>query len=150
MTRLPRFVSFVAVSLGCFDLIRGLVHTVLAGSTGVELSGVDISGPTGRDQLVFMIAFGSSNFITGAALIYLGLTNRLGALIVITVIPVALFIAGFSLEHWGADLQGQGVFPGTRNMKIYAIICIVTVFGALLLRFLDARLPASKHNLKAE
>ena len=82
MTRLPRFVSFVAVSLGCFDLIRGLVHTVLAGSTGVELSGVDISGPTGRDQLVFMIAFGSSNFITGAALIYLGLTNRLGALIV--------------------------------------------------------------------
>ena len=139
MTRLPRFVSFVAVALGCFDLIRGFVHTVLAGSTGVELSGIYVSGPTGRDQLVFMIAFGYSNFVTGAALIYLGLTNRLGALIMMAVIPVSLFVGGLSLEHWGADLQGFGVFPGTRNMQIYFVVCVVTLVAAGVMRWREGR-----------
>ena len=135
MTTYPRFISFVAVLLGCFDLIRGFVHTVLAGSTGVTMSGIDVSGPTGLDQLMFMVAFGYSNFVTGTALIYLGLTNRFGALIMLAAIPASLFVAGASLEHWGASLEGIGIFPGKRNMQIYAAICLASVAAALVIRW---------------
>ena len=84
---------------------------------------------------MLMVAFGSSNLITGAALILLGLTNRLGALIMLAVIPPALLTAGASIEYWGADLVGQGVFPGTNNMRIYVAICILTVTAALVMRW---------------
>ena len=67
MQSLPWFVTGVAIVLGSFDLLRGIVHTVLAGSVGIPKSGVDVSGPTGRDQLMFMVAFGYSNLLTGAA-----------------------------------------------------------------------------------
>ena len=134
MNTLPRFVSVVAVALGCFDLIRGLVHTVLFGNVGAETAGLDLTGPTGRDQLMLMAAFGSANFITGAALIYLGLANRLGALILMVVIPIALVTAGASVAYWGADLVGQGVFPGTRNMQVYVAVCVVTVIAGVLVR----------------
>ena len=135
MNNYPRFVSVVAVGLGCFDLVRGLVHTVFAGDKGAVIAGLDLAGPTGRDQLVLMIAFGSSNFITGAALIILGLTNRLGALILMSVIPLALFVAGAGLERWGGDLVGQGTFPGANNMRIYLIICVVTVMAGVASRY---------------
>ncbi len=135
MTPLPRFVSFVAIALGCFDIVRGVVHTVLAGNTGVVIAGLDMAGPTGRDQLILMAAFGYSNFVTGAALILLGLMNRVGALVLLAVIPLALIVAGASIGHWGADLVGQGSFPGTRNMRIYVVVCTVTVVAALALRW---------------
>lgn len=133
MNTLPRFVSVVAVLLGCFDLIRGLVHTVLFGSVGAPTAGLDLAGPTGRDQLMLMAAFGSANFITGAALIYLGLANRFGALVLMAVIPVAMFITGVSIAYWEVDLVGQGVFPGTGNMTIYVLICTATVVAGLAL-----------------
>ncbi len=131
----PRFVSFVAVGLGCFDILRGIVHTVLAGSLAVDLSGIDVSGPSGRDQIVLMTAFGHANFITAAALIQAGLTSRAASLVLLAVIPLALLIAGVSLNYWGADLQGVGVFPGKANMRMYALICIATVTTALVIRW---------------
>jgi hypothetical protein len=134
MNKFPRFVSFVAVGLGCFDIIRGLVHTVFVGNMGAEIAGLYLAGPTGLDQLTLMVAFGSSNFITGAALIYLGLTNRMGALILMAVVPVSLLLAGVGLHRWGADLVGQAVFPGHDNMRIYIGVCVLTVTAALLTR----------------
>ncbi|MEO1079698.1 MAG: hypothetical protein AAFY29_09090 [Pseudomonadota bacterium] len=131
----PRFVSFVAVGLGCFDIVRGVVHTVLAGSLAVDVSGIDVSGPSGRDLIVLMTAFGHANFITAAALIQAGLTSRMASLILLSVIPLALLIAGVSLHYWGADLQGVGVFPGMNNMRMYMLICTATVATALLLRW---------------
>ena len=135
MNSLPRFVSVVAIGLGCFDIVRGLVHTVFVGNVGAEVAGLDLMGPTGLDQLTLMVAFGSSNFITGAALILLGLTNRLGAVILMVVIPVALGLAGAGLHRWGADLVGQAVFPGTDNMRMYVGICLLTVSAAIVSRW---------------
>lgn len=131
----PRFVSVVAIALGSFDLVRGVVHTVLFGSVAAGLAGLDLTGPTGRDQLVLMAAFGSSNLVTGAALIYLGFTDRAGALVLMLVIPVALLTAGASIAYWGGELTGQAVFPGTRNMEIYVVVCLTTVAASLWLRF---------------
>jgi hypothetical protein len=137
----PRLVSLVAVGLGCFDILRGLVHTVFVGNMGAEIAGLDLTGPTGLDQLTLMVAFGSSNFITGAALIYLGLTSRRGALILMAVIPVSLLLAGVGLHRWGADLVGQAVFPGVYNMRIYIVVCVFTVTAALITRWVGLRQP---------
>jgi hypothetical protein len=134
MSTFPRFVSFVAVGLGGFDILRGLVHTVFVGNMGAEIAGLELAGPTGLDQLTLMAAFGSSNLITGAALIYLGLTDRRGALLLIALVPPALLLAGVGLERWGADLTGQAVFPGVENMRIYIGACVMTVVAALLTR----------------
>jgi hypothetical protein len=139
MNTFPRFVSFVAVGLGCFDIVRGLVHTVFVGSMGAQIAGLDLAGPTGLDQLTLMVAFGSSNLVTGAALIYLGLTDRLGALILMAVVPLALLLAGLGLQRWGADLMGQAVFPGVENMRIYIGVCLITVAAALVLRLRGGR-----------
>ena len=134
MTRIPRFVSFVAIAVGSLDLIRGLAHTVFVRHAATELAGLDLTGPTGRDQLVLMIAFGASNLITGAALITFGLTNRRGSLLLLAVVPVAYLIAGVSLDVYGADLVGQGIFKGTRNMRVYLFVCVLSVVSALVLR----------------
>jgi hypothetical protein len=130
----PRFVAVVAIALGCFDILRGVVHTILAGSVAVDVSGIDVTGPTGRDQIVLMIAFGHANFITAAALIQAGLTSRTASMVLLTVIPVALLVAGISLDYWSEGLKGVGVFPGNRNMIIYIVICTITVASALLIR----------------
>ncbi len=135
MTQLPRFVSLVAVSLGCFDVVRGLVHTVLVGNVGVEIAGLDLAGATGLDQLTLMVAFGYSNFITGAALIYLGMTSRPGALVMLAIIPLALIVAGASIGYWGSGLVGQGSFPGADNMRVYALVCVLTVVSAIVVRW---------------
>ena len=57
----------------------------MVGSVGVEKSGIDVTGPTGFDQFMLMVAFGHSNFVTGAALIFLGLRDRLGALLLMAI-----------------------------------------------------------------
>ena len=114
----PRFLSFVAVALGCFDLIRGVVHTVFAGSVAANVSGIDIGGPSGGDQIMLMAAFGHANFITGAALIYQGIFNRVGALFLMCVIPLALAIAALSVNYWAADLALHGSFPGRFNLIV--------------------------------
>jgi hypothetical protein len=145
MNTLPRFVSFAAVGLGCFDIVRGLVHTVFVGSMGAQIAGLDLAGPTGLDQLTLMVAFGSSNLITGAALIYLGLTDRRGALILMALVPLALLLAGVGLERWGADLVGQAVFPGVENMRIYIGVCLITVAVALGMRLRAWRATRAAH-----
>lgn len=128
---IPRFVAVVAVSLGAFDILRAVAHTVFAGHAASEIAGLDLTGPTGRDQLVLMVAFGASNFITAAALILAGLTSRLSSLILLAVIPIAYVIGGLGLQYWEAGLEGQGVFPGEQNMRVYISICLLTVTASL-------------------
>ncbi|MEL6292194.1 MAG: hypothetical protein AAFQ44_10400, partial [Pseudomonadota bacterium] len=59
------------------------------------------------------------------------LRDRLGALLFLAVIPCAYLMAGIGLGVNGADLAGQGVFPGQYMMAGYISLCIITVFAAL-------------------
>jgi hypothetical protein len=132
MTRqYPAFVSVVAFALGCLDLLRGVSHTLLSSYAASDVAGLDLTGPTGLDQLVLMNAFGAANFLSGAALIYLALRDRLGALLFLAVIPCAYLMAGIGLRVNGADLAGQGVFPGQYMMAAYISLCLITIFAAL-------------------
>ncbi len=132
MTRqYPAFVSVVAFALGCLDLLRGVSHTLLSSYAASDVAGLDLTGPTGLDQLVLMNAFGAANFLSGAALIYLSLRDRLGALLFLAVIPIAYLMAAIGLCLNGADLVGQGVFPGRFMMAGYISLCFITVLVAL-------------------
>jgi len=129
--KIPSFVSIVAVGLGLFDLLRGIMHTVLVGFAAVDRAGLDLSGPTGLDQVMLMTAFGASNLITGVALIFLAFTNRKGVLVLLATIPLAYLLAGMGMSYWGTELMGQGEFPGLANMKIYLSVCMVTLLAGL-------------------
>lgn len=139
MLHYPRYVSVVAFALGCVDFVRGVSHTLLANHAATNIAGLDLSGPTGRDQLVLMVAFGASNLLSAAALICLALRDRFGALIFLAVIPAAYLVAHTGLSLNGTDLVGQGVFPGRYMMAGYLAVCLVTVFGASLQRSLCRR-----------
>lgn len=123
---LPKFVSYVALGLGAFDILRGVSLTVPVG--------LDTVGATQGDQLTHMVALGASNFITGAMLIFLALRDRVGALLMLALIPVSYFCALLALEIGGLNFMGQGTFPGRYVMSIYLSIAIATVGAALVLR----------------
>lgn len=69
--------------------MRGLAHTVFLGHAATNIAGLDLSGPTGLDQLTLIAAFGASNFVTAAALVLAGLTSRMSSLILLAAIPAA-------------------------------------------------------------
>ena len=90
----PKFVSVVAFALGVLDLFRGVMHTVFSGYAATGIAALDLSGPTGLDQLVLMNAFGAANVLSGAALIIMSLRDRPGALLFLAIIPVGYLSAG--------------------------------------------------------
>ena len=128
----PRFVSVVAFVLGCLDLVRGVSHTFLSGYAATDIAGLDLSGPTRRDQPVLMTAFGAVNLLSARALIYLAFKDLFGALPFLAVIPIAYLAAPAGLALNGADLVGQGVFPGRYMMAGYISVCLLTVISAIL------------------
>jgi hypothetical protein len=130
----PRAVSVVAFTLGCVDMIRGVSHTILSSHAATHVAGLNLSGPAGHDQLVLMTAFGASNFISAAALIYLSIRDRFGALMLLAIIPVAYLAARIGLAVNGAGLDGQGVFLGRYMMAGYLAVCVATVSVAFLRR----------------
>ena len=129
--RYPQFVSVVAFALGVLDLVRGASHTLLSAYAASDVAGLDLSGPTALDQLVLMNAFGAANFLSGAALIYLSIRDRAGALLFLAIIPCAYLTAGLGIHLNGIGLVGQGIFPGRYMMAGYITLCCVTVVSAL-------------------
>lgn len=151
MSAIPRYVSCVAFVLGSYDVVRGIAHTVFAGYAATEKAGLDLTGPTGLDQLILMLAFGASNLVTASALIYLALTDRRGSLLLLGLIPLAYFAAHIGLELHGVELVGQGVFPGRFNMMVYLTVCALTATSGVLVALMrmraasDADKPARLH-----
>ena len=72
----PRFVIIITVLLGCYDLLRGFMHTILLHYSALHIAGLDLSTATASDQLRLLGAFGISNYETGIALIMMGLFAR--------------------------------------------------------------------------
>jgi hypothetical protein len=131
---IPKFVTFVIVGLGCIDLIRGVMHTVAVGYAAQNIAGLDLSGPTAYDQLQLMVVFGISNFISGIALILIGLSNRKLSLALLGVIPTAYFIGVQSLKYYGAAYEPtQANWGGSTLMMIYLSISALTFLAGLVL-----------------
>jgi uncharacterized membrane protein YphA (DoxX/SURF4 family) len=77
----------MAVFLGCIDLLRGFMHTVVLPYSATHIACLDLSGPTAPDLLRLLGLFGISNYITGATLILTGLYARPIALVLLGLIP---------------------------------------------------------------
>ena len=46
---IPKFVSVVAIALGCIDLIHGFTHSVLLNYAAIDIAGLDLSTPLAGD-----------------------------------------------------------------------------------------------------
>jgi hypothetical protein len=124
---IPKFVSIVAIGLGCLDLMRGFMHTILLDFAATNIAGFDLSTSLAGDLLQMMDAFGISNYLTGAMLILLGWKARPLALIMLGFIPAAyaIGIAGIKVNS-AAYAPSQAAWGGTTFMLVYMAICIVT------------------------
>ena len=97
---IPKFVSIVAIVLGCLDLVRGFMHTILLDYAATNIAGFDLSTSLAGDLLQMMGTFGISNYLTGIMLILIGWKARPLALIMLGFIPVAyaIGIAGIKVN----------------------------------------------------
>ena len=84
----------VAIALGCLDLIRGFMHTILLDFAATNIAGLDLTTSLADDLLQQMGAFGISNTLTGIMHILIGWKALPLALIMLGVIP-AVYAIGY-------------------------------------------------------
>ena len=95
---IPKFVSIVAIVLGCIDLIRGFLHTMLLEFAALNIAGLDLSASSASDMLQLMGVFGVSNTITGVILILLGRKARPLALTMLGLIPASYVVGTIGMR----------------------------------------------------
>jgi len=123
---IPKFVSIAAIALGCLDLVRGFMHTILLDYAATNIAGFDLSTSLAGDLLQMMGAFGISNYLTGIMLILIGWKARPLALIMLGVIPIAyaIGIAGIKINS-APYAPSQAAWGGTTFMLVYLAICVI-------------------------
>jgi hypothetical protein len=132
---LPMFAVVVAFGLGCVDLLRGVVHTVLVEYAAVFIMGLDLS--VIRDNQLFLLGvFGISNFITGTFLILIALKARELVPYVLLMIP-AWYLVGMAVIS--RTVIPQAALGGVPMMLGYFIICILTAVASFLVIFYRRR-----------
>ena len=126
-TNIPKFVSVVAIGLGCLDLVRGFMHTILLEYAASNIAGLDLSSSVAIDLLRLMGSFGISNYITGITLILLGWKARPLALAMLGVIPAAYFVGSVGIKiNSAAYAATEGDWGGIPMMLVYMGVCVVT------------------------
>ena len=126
-TNIPKFVSIIAIALGCLDLVRGFMHTILLDYTATNIAKLDLSTALATDLLQLMGSFGISNYITGVMLILLGWKARSLALTMLGVIPVAYIIGVVGIKINSAPYAfSQAAWGGVPMMMVYLSVCGIT------------------------
>jgi hypothetical protein len=110
----------VLFCLGLMDFLRGFTHTFRVHHAALNLAQIDPH----PDALVLMVAFGISNFLTGALFILIALRARHIAAIVLLLIPAAYLIGGIGMNYSGVTMQSP--FIGQYIMRIYLSISLLT------------------------
>ena len=128
----PKIVSVIAIALGCLDLIRGFMHTILIKYAATNIAGLDLSTSQAGDLLVLMGSFGISNYISGLALILMGWKSRELAWIMLGLIPAAYLIGGLAIRFYSSGFaSSQSAWGGKPMMMAYMAICIFTFLYGL-------------------
>jgi hypothetical protein len=129
----PAFVSIVAIVLGCLDLIRGFVHTIVLEYAALNIAGLDLSTPTAADLLRLLVTFGISNYLTGMMLILIGWKARPLALAMLGIIPTAYAIGAAGIRaNTAAYAPSQAAWGGGNMMVAYMITCAVTFIAGII------------------
>jgi len=140
---IPKFVSVVAIGLGCIDLVRGFVQTIVLEYAALNIAGLDLSTSAATDLLRLMGAFGISNYITGAMLILLGWKARHLALTMLAVLPVAYGIGSIGIRaNVASYVSSQANWGGVPMMMAYMAICVATFVSGTWIRHSRKRIEA--------
>jgi len=131
-TTIPTFVSAVAIALGCLDLIRGFMHTILLEYAALNIAGLDLSTSLAGDLLQLMGTFGISNYLTGIMLILIGWKARPLALAMLGIIPVAYIIGIFGIRiNSAGNAPSQAAWGGATPMLVYLVISSVSFIAGV-------------------
>ena len=131
--QVPMFVSIVTLLLGCYDLLRGVMHTFKLEYSALHIAKLNLTTPEAADLLRLMGVFGISNFITGVMLILLALKARGLALIMLIVIPIAYGIGILEIHVYSAQYApSHATWGGMTPMLVYLGICVVTFLAGII------------------
>lgn len=137
---IPRFVSIVVIALGCIDLVRGFMHTIMLEHAALNIAGFDLSTSLAGDLLQQMGAFGISNYLTGIMLILIGWKARPLALATLGVIPVAYAIGVIGIKINSVSYApSQAEWGGTQPMIVYLSICVISFITGLIMTQIQKR-----------
>lgn len=124
---IPRFVSVVAIVLGCLDLVRGFLHTIVLDFAATNIAGLDLSTQQAGDLLQLMGGFGISNYLTGIMLILIGWKARPLALAMLGILPVAYVIGMVGIQvNSAAHAPSEAAWGGMTPMLVYLAISAIT------------------------
>ena len=132
-SHIPKFVSIITIALGCLDLFRGFMHTIVLEYAALNIAGFDLTTPLAGDLLLMMGAFGISNYLTGITLILMGWKARPLALTMMGVIPAAYAIGIVGIKINSADYaSSQAAWGGIPMMMIYMTVCVITCVAGMI------------------
>ena len=125
----PKFAWILMIGLGCIDLIRGFIHTVLLEFAALDIFVIDLSG--GVDNQMFLLGlFGITNYLTGIMFILIGLKARHLVPIMLPVIPIIYFGGAALISRTTAPTAQLGGGP---YMLIYFALCIAASIAILVI-----------------
>ena len=118
--------------LGCLDLVRGFMHTVLIEYAAENIMGLDLSVAR-DDQLLLMGSFGISNFLTGIMLILIAMKARNIVQYAFLAVPVSYMSGSFFISRVASSTARLGGLP---MMIGYIAVCIGTFVAILIWKYL--------------
>jgi hypothetical protein len=116
------------IVLGCIDLIRGFIHTVLLEFAANNIFVIDLSGGV-ENQMFLLGIFGISNYLTGIMLILIGLKARELVPILLPVIPIVYWFGSALISRIATPTAQLGGGP---YMLAYFAVCITTFLAIVV------------------
>ncbi len=101
--------------LGCVDLLRGFMHTVM-----LEYAAANIAGITDVDAVFLLRTFGISNYLTGALFILIALKAKEIVSYVLVLIPLCYALGMLVSPSVAQTAQ----FNGKYFMMVYFAVCL--------------------------
>ncbi|MCA1807734.1 MAG: hypothetical protein LC687_07795 [Actinobacteria bacterium] len=132
-TYVPKFVWVTLVILGCIDLVRGFMHTVLLEYAVVNIAGLDLTTSTAAEQLRLLGTFGISNWITGALFILIGLKAKNLSIYVMGIIPIAYGLSMIAIRtNTSGYADTTANWGGMSLMVPYLLVCSATFITGVM------------------
>jgi hypothetical protein len=131
----PKFAWIIMTALGCLDLVRGFIHTVLLEYAAQNIMGLDLAVAR-DDQLLLLGTFGISNYLTGMMLILIAMQARNIVPYVFLAIPVSYLWGGFLISRVASSSARLGGLP---MMIGYITVCIGTFVAIFLWKYLKQK-----------
>ncbi len=139
-SQVPKFVWIVLIVLGCIDLVRGFMHTVLLEYAALNIAGLDLTTSTATEQLRLLGTFGISNWITGVTFILIGLKAKHLALHIMGLIPLAYGLSIIAMRiNMSAYLETTADWSGRYLMIPYLLVAGITFVAGVLVMIINKK-----------